>query len=430
MSLTAIPLCSVTAGELSRRHTTFSFKKQKMAYSKGFKKGGSGGKLGHSNMSHWDKTEAIKLHAKKARRLEEETIIQEELELDSSGLTRKKAKKPSKKQTKRISKNYMSQQQADEVIQILSKKKRLFYYFKDYYAFLLLDYVIGDGISIGDLSKTRFSRLLSKPVIKKTISKSGNGIFTKDQLFSNIPTAQECYLLTLGEWGEENNRWSSLFSQTSRPGKNLVLQLNFSNEHNKQYHRLIKPKGNHPFEYGRHPIAQKGYHTLAWSRIDISNDYEYALIEEIQNDWIRLATSDKTTIEVVVQDDEGNEQVIQQSLRGNTAGRNSLQIYIDKVLKPHMRIWDEAMLASTIWLLKEEIGVSKIYYHTYESGNELKGIQSGQQPPRSIYSKLPEKFCFTETDDIPPFLQDRSDIFEKEGHNHIRLYLLDFKIQT
>jgi hypothetical protein len=41
-----------------------------MAIAKGKPDGGQGGKLGHSNQDHWDYTEAIKLAAKKWRRLQ------------------------------------------------------------------------------------------------------------------------------------------------------------------------------------------------------------------------------------------------------------------------------------------------------------------------------------------------------------------------
>jgi hypothetical protein len=44
------------------------------------KKGGSGGKLGHSHMSHWVSNDVIKFNAKKERRLEEKKIIQSELD--------------------------------------------------------------------------------------------------------------------------------------------------------------------------------------------------------------------------------------------------------------------------------------------------------------------------------------------------------------
>jgi hypothetical protein len=41
-----------------------------MAIAKGKPDGGQGGKRGHSNQDHWDYTEAIKLAARKSRRLQ------------------------------------------------------------------------------------------------------------------------------------------------------------------------------------------------------------------------------------------------------------------------------------------------------------------------------------------------------------------------
>lgn len=40
--------------------------------------GGSGGKRGHSNMTHWEFTEVIKHQAKKKRRIQSKKIIAEE----------------------------------------------------------------------------------------------------------------------------------------------------------------------------------------------------------------------------------------------------------------------------------------------------------------------------------------------------------------
>ncbi len=42
--------------------------------------GGQGGKLGHSNMSHWDHTEEIKARTKKLRRQADHDLIEEQLE--------------------------------------------------------------------------------------------------------------------------------------------------------------------------------------------------------------------------------------------------------------------------------------------------------------------------------------------------------------
>ena len=61
------------------------------------------------------------------------------------------------------------------------------------------------------------------------------------------------------------------------------------------------------------------------------------------------------------------------------------------------------MLAATIWFLREEIGISRIYYHTHEYGAQLKRIRWGL-PPRSLYTSLPRRFCFERTEEAPEFL--------------------------
>ena len=52
-----------------------------MAYDKWKNEAGQGGKLGHSNMSHWDYTEWLKVCSKVNRRMESKKII-DNLELD------------------------------------------------------------------------------------------------------------------------------------------------------------------------------------------------------------------------------------------------------------------------------------------------------------------------------------------------------------
>jgi hypothetical protein len=49
--------------------------------------GGSGGKLGHSNMSHWDETEMIKEATKVRRRNNEKKEIKREIEYFSKDNT-------------------------------------------------------------------------------------------------------------------------------------------------------------------------------------------------------------------------------------------------------------------------------------------------------------------------------------------------------
>lgn len=50
-----------------------------MAIQKLKTEGGQGGRCGHSNMCHYDYTEAIKIAARKRRRLESKIIISKEL---------------------------------------------------------------------------------------------------------------------------------------------------------------------------------------------------------------------------------------------------------------------------------------------------------------------------------------------------------------
>ena len=58
--------------------------------------------------------------------------------------------------------------------------------------------------------------------------------------------------------------------------------------------------------------------------------------------------------------------------------------YAEDVIDRHGRIWDEAMLSAAIWLLRQEIGVRRIFYHTFDSGNILKGLHKDRcHPPRS-----------------------------------------------
>ena len=58
-----------------------------MAIAKGKSNAGQGGKRGHSNMDHWDYTEAIKAGARKQRRLDAKIEIKDGLyERESSHL--------------------------------------------------------------------------------------------------------------------------------------------------------------------------------------------------------------------------------------------------------------------------------------------------------------------------------------------------------
>jgi hypothetical protein len=74
---------------------------------------------------------------------------------------------------------------------------------------------------------------------------------------------------------------------------------------------------------------------------------------------------------------------------------------------------------------KEEIGIGKIYYHTFNFGCRIKRI-AGSKPPVSLYTKLPDRFCFKKTNQAPGFLMRRNNrkIIDLLKHHDPRFYLL------
>lgn len=314
---------------------------------------------------------------------------------------------------------------ATEIIECLPKSRTLFHYFQDRYALELLKYHVGTGRSISEVKASPFARLLKKPIVKGLITELGNGVLTERALNSLWPKRYEAYVLTLGLWGGGRERWRGYY-QSSRRGTNVVLQLNFSTKHDEPYTELVNPTERHPFEYTGHPIHKSGRHTLAWARLDIELDAGEALIEEIQSDWIRLALSGRILVERIEEADGERERVVvRRALEraGICGNKRELTKYLEEVLAPHIRMWDEAMLSATVWFLRQELGVFRIFYHTFDTGNRLKGIPGGcHLPPRSLYTDLPKRFCFQETDRCPSFIERRK--HKREGPP-MRFFLLE-----
>lgn len=295
----------------------------------------------------------------------------------------------------------MEQQQIEEVLECLSPNPTKFYYFKDLYAAMMLSYVLGSGMKIHEIKKTKYARLLDKPLVKACIRRTGSAILSRELIDSFPQQDYHCYLLTLDKWGGNRQR-ARFYNQTSRPGWNLVLQLNFSSRHNRAYDRLIRPRKAHPFKQHAHPIAcDNGVHTLAWARLDFDLDLGEALIEEIQNDWIRIAL--KTRDQIDRYKNGITARYVPYYIRELGCDADSLPEYIENELKPHAAMWEEAMLMSAIRFIKEDIGISDIFYHTFDSGCQLKRIDH-TRPPRSLYTRLPEKFCFEKSERVPRFL--------------------------
>ena len=320
----------------------------------------------------------------------------------------------------------MKEEMVQEIIDCLPKGRTPFYYFRDRYALMMLSYYVGEGKRIHDVKKSPLGRLLNKPMVKNAAREAGSGLLTKENLDSVWPAMPECYLLTLGKWGE-NSKWSRPYYQTSRPGVNLVLQLNFSGKHNGPFLKTFNPKEDNPFIFKAHPNAEDGYHTLAWARIDLDFDTDEALIEEVQSDWIKNAVWEKTYAELFAENPEDQTYTAKDYSDDYGYSPDELLKYVEEVLEPHMKIWDEAMLSAAIRFLREEIGIGRIFFHTFETGCNLKR-QRDWKPPRSVYSTLPEKFYFTKTREYPRLLDHqknrraRAILKSKEA----RFFRLDF----
>ena len=290
-------------------------------------------------------------------------------------------------------------------------------YFKDKYAIELLLYTLeAEEVPIRQVKKSSQGFLLQKAVLQHVLARSSGQPLRREQLRNYWCADSRYYTLSVGQWGEHSKHRNDDWYQTSRPGMNLVLQLNFDWGHNQKYYELIGPdKHDHPFEDDSHPIAEKG-HTLAWSRLDVDLETGEVLIEEIQNDWLRTS---KDMVRAVEQ-----KQNYWRLRYANTTKDKLLRYYYEEI-RWHERVWEEAMLAATLRFTKRELGISQIYYHTFESGNLMKQL-TYCKPPRSLYTKLPRRFGFQKTSEAPRFL--RQDKYLKKTfrkHKNLEWFVLN-----
>ena len=132
----------------------------------------------------------------------------------------------------------MDKEYANEILDCLSQERSCFHYFKDRYALQLLGYAAGDGQSIESLRRSRYARLLNKPAVKQLLAECGNGRLDRGHTEAQWQAPLLPFLLTVGLWGDKK-WWRG--NQTSRPGFNLVLRLNFSRHHDREFQRLFAP---------------------------------------------------------------------------------------------------------------------------------------------------------------------------------------------
>ena len=316
----------------------------------------------------------------------------------------------------------MDRSSLDFVRDALAGPRRLFYYSKDEYARYLLERQVREHpIKLQEIQQGPWAKLLERPLIKAQRATWGDGMLRQEQLQLMQSPSPLKFRLTFGEWGDRRQRWSN-WDQTSRPGYNLVLQLNFAGDHNQQYQELLQPQTyRHPFKYGGHPSRAYGKDfTLAWARIDLSEDLSEALIEEIQTDWWRAARTE--LIEHHHRKRDANGQWREWTSKRS---RHSLEVegcerYIKEVLGAYGAVWDEAILTATLQLLWEEIGVERIFYHTYQTGCILKNCK----PPRSLYTQVPKRFCFQRTTEAPKFLGKQMEKMSKRLKGDFAFWVL------
>jgi len=291
----------------------------------------------------------------------------------------------------------------DEVLACLPTNRTLFRYCKDQYATYLLQRVLNKNgpLSVQQLKQSSYKQLLEKPFVREILQTTGKQKVEAWHLENAMVTDMHHYVLTLGKWG---NRYGGV--QTSRPGHNLVLQLNLPESLDAEFQRITGNAMNE-FTSHNHPQSKKRTATLAWARLDINFESDEVLIEEIQSDLIRLLEQMK----VRAQTDKHNGSS-HFNWRGNTIPCQPMLNYCEKVASAQKKIWAEAMLSACLWFIHSELGISKVFYNRFETGNQMKNID-WCLPPRSLYTDLPEKFCFDLTGAAPDFIREDRKVRKK-----------------
>lgn len=281
---------------------------------------------------------------------------------------------------------------ADSLRALDQPRRLLFRYYKDRYAAMLLERILQPRLSIRALRAGPYARLLDRPAIKALVASKGDGVLHRDDLLLLWPFETLSYGVTFAGWGSEKSR-DRRWNQTSRPRRQLVLQLNFPHAHDTEYRRLIHDAKEMPFQCRYHPANRGERITMAWARIDIDTQSGEALIEEVQNDWIRNVG------------DNLADAIAGWGRYAKPADLEKLRHYAAIVLAPHAAMWSEAVLAAALEILIGECGLSRIWYHHFATGCEIKNLHKlFWKPPRSLYTDLPKRFCFELTDEPPAFI--------------------------
>ncbi|MGB1129072.1 MAG: hypothetical protein ACPG4K_03395 [Haloferula sp.] len=297
--------------------------------------------------------------------------------------------------------------EVEEVRACLPKGRTLFSYGKDWYAVELLKLALKGETSIADLKQSPFGRLFDKQQVRQWFGALGKNKVSRDDLDLLWPDSWESYRLRLDTY----DGWA----QTSRRGHhawNLVLQLNLNETDARLMDEQLPERSRDPFEWACHPIHEGRHRTLAWARIDLDWASGEALIEEIQNDRLREVKSllDYARARKL-------ERVEQWGVKLETS---FLVDYWERRLRHSRAVWAEAMVCAAIKFIVDELGLRRIFFHTPESGRTYKDY-GYSEPPRSVYTDLPRRFCFQQVDEVPEFLRNRFKKRPKVGFQLLEL---------
>ncbi|MEM0965457.1 MAG: hypothetical protein AAGJ81_04845 [Verrucomicrobiota bacterium] len=315
----------------------------------------------------------------------------------------------------------MNQQEIDFIRGCLPRGRTKYYTFRDKYVFQILSWILGsESMHVRELkAHPLLSRFVERPSFVLFLRKIRQERIDASNLNAYWPRHRDiqAFRLTLAKWGDFdpiNDHWN----QTTRRGFNLVLQINYPVEHGRAYHDLNQEKEN-PLRlgYSGHPVRFGQVTTMSWARIDIDLGEGTALIEEIQTDWLRDAREkgqrlrSKLLAGEISRYDEWRGIKIHRILR-----------YLDAYIEPLVKFWDEVTLETTLWFLKEELGVNQIYYHTWETGLWCKRLTRQSGPPRSLYERLPKRFGFVKVNHGPGFIDRSHDVFRRIKKDRLKTH--------
>jgi hypothetical protein len=239
------------------------------------------------------------------------------------------------------------------------------------------------------LRQTRWAPLLGRDSVRRAVARSGDGVLRPATLRGVWSQRTVNYRVTTEVWDAVKD-WEPDWDQTSRPGANLVLQLNLPGGEGRWHRRVAAAQGCHPFERRSHPIRGGAAVTLAWARVDVAEDWREVLIEEVQSDVIR-----------------GFERWANAPAESRTRvgpDREAFAQAAEDCLERHANIWAEAVVLAALQRCARGLGLRRVFFHTPESHRALKGLEGRWQPPRSLYTSLPRRFGFELTTERPDFL--------------------------